>query len=115
MSNKTANKTLSRLDHATAEAAMDQRRLGNTDETTPRQITLRQLGKKALPTVKPISGEEIRRVRKRENVSQAVLARYLNVTVGFVASLERGSIKTKGSTLVLLNVIRRKGLEAIFK
>jgi len=108
MSNETASKTLSRHDRETAEAA-------NTDETTPSQITLRQLGKRALPSVKPISGEEIRRVRKRENISQAVLARYLNVTVGFVASLERGSIRTKGSTLVLLNVIRRKGMEAIFK
>jgi putative transcriptional regulator len=42
-----------------------------------------------------------------------VFARYLNLTVGYVSQLERGVKQPKGPTLALLNVIRRKGLEAI--
>jgi putative transcriptional regulator len=42
-----------------------------------------------------------------------VLAHYLNVTVGYVSQLERGEKHPKGPALVLLNVIRRKGIEAI--
>jgi putative transcriptional regulator len=42
-----------------------------------------------------------------------VLARYLNVTTGYVSQLERGAKRPTGPALVLLNVIRRKGIEAI--
>jgi putative transcriptional regulator len=121
-----AKKKLSQLDDGIAETAAfrpisetsletadEMRRIGITEVETRRKITLRQLGKKALPNVKPIRAEEIRRVREREHISQAVLARYLNLTVGFIASLERGTKQPKGPALVLLNVIRRKGLEAI--
>ena len=51
--------------------------------------------------------------RERANLSQAVFARYLNLTVGYVSQLERGTKQPKGPALALLNVIRRKGLEAI--
>jgi len=120
-----AKKKLSQLDDGIAETAFrpisetsletadEMRRIGITEVETRRKITLRQLGKNALPNVKPIRAEEIRRVREREHISQAVLARYLNLTVGFIASLERGTKQPKGPALVLLNVIRRKGLEAI--
>jgi putative transcriptional regulator len=46
-------------------------------------------------------------------MSQAVLAHYLNVTVGYVSQLERGVKRPTGPALALLNVIRRKGIEAI--
>jgi putative transcriptional regulator len=44
-------------------------------------------------------------------MSQAVFARHLNVTTGYVSQLERGARRPSGG--VLLNVIRRKGIETI--
>jgi putative transcriptional regulator len=52
-------------------------------------------------------------LREEEHLSQAVFARYLNLTVGYVSQLERGAKRPTGPALVLLNVIRRKGIKAI--
>ena len=106
-------KKLSNLSEALLEMAGDQHRLGMMDKSTYEKITIRLLGAKALPTAEPISGEEIRTLRERAHLSQAVFARYLNLTVGYVSQLERGTKQPKGPALTLLNVIRRKGLEAI--
>jgi putative transcriptional regulator len=46
-------------------------------------------------------------------LSQAVFAHYLKLTVGYVSQLERGAKRPTGPALVLLDVIRRKGIEAI--
>ena len=46
-------------------------------------------------------------------MSQAVFARHLNVTVGYVSQLERGTKRPSGAALALLNVIHRKGIDAI--
>jgi putative transcriptional regulator len=77
------------------------------------KITLRHLGTRAAASTEPMSGEEIRALRERARLSQAVLARYLNLTVGYVSQLERGAKRATGPTLVLLDLIRRKGIEAI--
>ena len=61
----------------------------------------------------PISPVQIRALRERAKMSQAVFARHLNVTPGYVSQLERGTKRPTGPTLALLNVIRRKGIEAI--
>jgi putative transcriptional regulator len=63
--------------------------------------------------IEPVSAEEIRSIRKRARMSQAVFARQLGVTTGYVSKLECGTKHPTGPALVLLNVIRRKGLEAI--
>ena len=46
-------------------------------------------------------------------MSQAVFAHHLNVTMGYVSQLERGTKRPTGAALALLNVIRRKGIEVI--
>jgi putative transcriptional regulator len=53
-------------------------------------------------------------LRERAHLSPAVRARYLNLTVGYVSQLERGTKRPTGPALALLNVIRRKGIEALF-
>jgi putative transcriptional regulator len=83
------------------------------DEPTFQKITVRHLGPDAPPTAAPITGEEIRTVREQAHLSQAALARYLNMTTGYVSQLERGTRQAKGPALALLNVIRRKGIEAL--
>jgi len=64
-------------------------------------------------TAVALSGEEIWALREKAHLSQAVFAHYLNLTVGYVSQLERGAKRLTGPALVLLNVIRRKGIEAI--
>jgi putative transcriptional regulator len=93
--------------------ADDMHRIGVMDGKTHHQITVRHLGREPLPTAVPISAEAIRRAREHEHLSQAALARYLNVTVGFVSQLERGTREAKGPLRALLNVIRHKGIEAL--
>lgn len=46
-------------------------------------------------------------------MSQAVFARYLNLTVGYLSQLERGVKHPTGAALAILNIIHRKGIEAI--
>jgi putative transcriptional regulator len=110
MANK---KKPSRMGEAILEMAEDQHRIGVMDDASYRKITIRHLGPGALNTAEPISGPEIRALRERAHLSQAVFARYLNLTVGYVSQLERGTKEPRGAALTLLNVIRRKGFEAI--
>lgn len=102
------------LREAILETAGDMRRLGIMDKATHEKITLRNLDKDAARELAPITGEEIRGLREKARLSQAVFARYLNLTVGYVSQLERGVKQPTGPALVLLDLIRRKGVEAIF-
>jgi putative transcriptional regulator len=104
---------LSRLTEALLETAEGMHRTGIMDDTAYRKITVRLLGAQAPPTAKPISSKEIRKIREKANLSQAAFARYLNLTTGYISQLERGAKQPKGPALALLNVIRRKGFEAI--
>jgi putative transcriptional regulator len=106
-------KKLSRLTKALLETAADMHGAGLMSDDTHQKITVRHLGPVTLPTAAPISGDEIRRVRERARLSQAALARYLGLTTGYVSQLERGSKQAKGPALALLNVIRRKGIDAL--
>ena len=103
----------SRLAREIAEMAGAQHRLGIMDEATYEKITTRHLGEKVLPTKTPITSAEVREVRERAHLSQAAFGRYLNVTPGYVSQLERGEALAKGPALALLNVIRRRGIEAL--
>ena len=103
----------SRLTRAILETADDMYSAGIMDGAAHRKITLRHLGNRDYDLVKPISADEIRQLRERANLSQAVMARYLNLTVGYVSQIERGTKRPSGPALVLLNLIRRKGIEAI--
>jgi putative transcriptional regulator len=107
-------KKVSSVVEAILEMADDQLRTGLIDQAEHDKITLRHLGPQALRTAEPMSGEDIRTLRERAHLSQAVFARYLNLTVGYVSQLERGTKQPKGPALSLLNAIRNKGFEAIF-
>lgn len=108
-----ANKKQNRLNEAILETADGLHRLGMMDDATHRKITVRHLDERSVVTSDPISGEEIRKLRERANLSQAAFARYLNLTVGYVSQLERGAKQPKGAALALLNVVRRKGFEVV--
>lgn len=66
-----------------------------------------------LTPIAPLTAEDIRNIRMRENVSQVVFAHYLNVTKGLVSQWERGIKKPSGTALKLLTLIEKNGLSAI--
>jgi putative transcriptional regulator len=106
-------KKMTRLTKALLATAEDMHRTGILSKPAYVKITKRHLGKEAAAAAHPLSASEIRTVRERSKMSQAVFARYLNVTAGYVSQLERGAKKPTGAALALLNVIQRKGIEAI--
>jgi putative transcriptional regulator len=63
--------------------------------------------------VKQISPKQIRQLREKENVSQAVFAAILNISVSTIQKWELGDKKPSGSSLKLLNILDRKGLQAV--
>ncbi|WP_145206899.1 MULTISPECIES: DNA-binding transcriptional regulator [Sphingomonadaceae] len=106
-------KKLSKLTEALLETAEDMHRAGLMGDETYEKITVRHLGPDVVPSAEPISPEEIRSVRKRAHLSQAALAKYTNLTPGYISQLERGTKQAKGPALAILNVIRRKGIEGV--
>ena len=110
----TKPKTHSRLTRELLEMAKDMHRIGIMDDAGYEKITMRHLGDEAkAPAFAPLKGEDIRALREQAHMSQAVFARYLNLTVGYVSQLERGAKRPTGPALALLDVIRRKGMDAI--
>ena len=75
--------------------------------------TMREFDELCLTPVRPLKPKEIRALRLREGASQAVLARYLNVTTGLVSQWERGEKRPQGASLKLLALVARKGLAAV--
>lgn len=103
-----------RLTEELLETAQDMRASGLMNKAAHEKITMRHLGKELTASTSVVpSGKEIRALREKANLSQAVFARYLKLTVGYVSQLERGAKRPSGPALVLLDVIRRKGIEAI--
>ena len=106
-------KAKSRLTKALLETAQDMRRVGVLDEPAYAKITKRHLGEQISPTAQPLSTNEIKALRQRARMSQAVFAHHLNVTPGYVSQMERGAKRPMGAALALLNVIARKGIATI--
>jgi putative transcriptional regulator len=75
--------------------------------------TMREFDALCLTPVLPMAPEEIRALREREQVSQPVFARYLNVRKDAVSKWERGEKRPDGPSLKLLNLVKSKGLQAI--
>jgi putative transcriptional regulator len=75
--------------------------------------TMREFDNLCLTPVRPLSPNEIRALRLRERASQAVFARYLNVTTGLVSQWERGEKRPQGVSLKLLTLVARHGLGAV--
>ena len=79
-----AKKYQSEALEALHEAATGLHRLGLIDTKTVRDFDASRL-----TSVEKLSAQEIAEVRKKAGVSEAVFARYLNVTVGLVSQRER--------------------------
>ena len=75
--------------------------------------TMRKFDDACLTPIRPLSPEEIRSLREREGASQAVFARYLNVTTGLISQWERGEKHPQGPSLKLLSLVAKHGLSTV--
>ena len=78
------------------------------------KATMRKFDELCLTPVRKMEAEDIRQLREASGVSQAVLAKVLNVTTNAVGQWERGEKKPTGSALKLLALVREKGISAVF-
>jgi putative transcriptional regulator len=90
------------------ETAQDFHDIGLVDAKT-----MREFDEACLTPVINLDPAEIIETRSRTGVSQAVFAHYLHVSVDTVSKWEQGKKHPSGPALKLLNLVRRKGLEAV--
>jgi putative transcriptional regulator len=90
------------------EMARDLHEVGAMDN-----ITMRKMDVLCLPPRRNFSAEDVQRIRASTRMSQPVFAKLLNVGRTTVAQWEQGRKKPGGPAARLLDVIDRKGVEAI--
>lgn len=93
--------------------------LANTISMPERAVcsmaTLREFDFSSLPTVPFLNSDEIRAVRLKANVSQAVFSKCLNVSLSTIKQWERGEKKPRGTALLLLHLVNSRGLSILFE
>jgi putative transcriptional regulator len=98
----------SRLLEAVHESARDLHRVGWIDARR-----LRTFDALCALEVPSLSAAQIKRLRGKLHVSQAVLAAVLNTSVSTVQKWEIGEKRPGGTAMKLLHLIERKGLDAV--
>lgn len=76
-------------------------------------LTMKDYDKLCLSPIHELDFKKIKKLRKRENVSQAIFAALLNTSVSTVQKWELGKKKPSGVALKLLNIVEKKGLDGI--
>ncbi|MBS0655560.1 MAG: DNA-binding transcriptional regulator [Verrucomicrobia bacterium] len=102
---KDKHKSILEVVHESVEGLYD---AGLVDATT-----MHEFNALCLTPVEDLSPREIKSLRLREKVSQGVFALYLNTSIYTVQQWERGVKHPRGIALKMLNLIAKKGLQAI--
>lgn len=76
-------------------------------------ITMKNIENLCLPEIKEYTPEKIISIRKKLRLSQAALASIFNISTSTVQKWEQGNKKPAGASKKLLDIIERKGLEAL--
>ena len=76
-------------------------------------MTMREFDALCLPPVRVYGARDVKRIRKAARASQSVFAAFFNVGKTTVAAWEQGTKKPSGAAARLLDIVERKGLEAI--
>ena len=105
---KAKSRAKSRILEAVHETAGDLHRLGFIDKRK-----MRKFDALCLDPIPQYDGQKIRALRDHLQVSQAVLAAVLNTSLSTVRKWEIGDKHPSGPSLKLLNLLDRKGLEAV--
>jgi putative transcriptional regulator len=104
----TTKKRKSRILQEVHGMASDLHRIGLIDKRRMREFdALCHLDVHEMPP------QKIKSLREQAHVSQAVFAAVLNTSISTVQKWEIGDKKPSGPSLKLLNLIERKGLEAV--
>ena len=96
-----------------ALAAAHETARGLADASVITKRTMKVFDEMCLTPIEEMTPERIRELRMRENASQAVFARHLNVTMGLVSQWERGEKRPRGASLKLLTLVAKNGLSAV--
>lgn len=73
-------------------------------------ITIREIELLKIADISELAPSEIKKMRLREKVSQAVMAKILNVTPSTYQKWERGEVHPKGANLKLLTLVYNHGI-----
>ena len=76
-------------------------------------ITMRNIENLCLPEIQDFPPEKIVSIRKRFMLSQAALASVFNISLSTVQKWEQGHKKPAGASSKLLDIMERKGLDAL--
>ena len=76
-------------------------------------ITMKNIENLCLPEIHEYSPEKIVSIRKKFRLSQAALASIFNISPSTVQKWEQGNKKPTGASKKLLDLMERKGLEAL--
>lgn len=98
----------SRILEAVHDTASDLGRLGFIDKRKQQKLDAL-----CLAPIPAYSSERIRELREHLQLSQTVLASVLNTSPSTVRKWEIGEKHPSGPSLKLLNLLERKGLEAV--
>ena len=74
---------------------------------------MKRFDEACLTRAEPLTGDEIRAIREKEQLTQAAFAIHLNIGKNQVSDWERGIKKPSGAALKLLTLVKNKGIEAI--
>ncbi len=108
MTIKAKPQAKSRILEAVHDTASDLNRLGFIDKRKQQKLDAL-----CLEPIPPYDSERIRALRERLQLSQTVLASVLNTSPSTVRKWEIGEKHPSGPSLKLLNLLERKGLEAV--
>ena len=101
-------KNSSRVLDAVHETANDLHKLGFIDKRA-----MASYNALCIPPVPEYTSEQIKSLRERYQISQAVLATVLNTSLSTIQKWEIGEKHPGGPSLKLLNILDRKGLSAM--
>lgn len=79
----------------------------------PRGQAARKFDELCVEPAEKLASSDIKRIRLKEKVSQAVFAKYLNISPSTVQKWETGEKRPSGIALRFLHVIGKSGLSVI--
>lgn len=106
--NKFRTKPKSDAFEAIHSAISDLHEVGLVD-----QRTMREFDETCLAKVPVYEAADVRRIRRKAHVSQAVFAAYMNTSVSTVQKWEAGGKAPSGPAAKLLNLVEKHGLEVL--
>ena len=103
-----ARKYKSDVSRSVHRAMADLHEIGVVDKTT-----MREFDAMCLTKIEPLQPAEIRSIREKSGVSQAVFAEHIGVTTGLISKWECGDKQPSRMALKILALIKAKGLEVM--